>query len=650
MKALTYRQRVGLLALLCASGFVLLVSRLVTLQVVDHDQWVAQADRLRSGWRPVRPRRGAILDADGEVLGHDASGFELAVLALPWRGKRHLCDFCGRVYHQPMQRCTRCRKKTAKVKSADRRNLGPIAALLKIPVPELRARIKKRVARVRATIEKKLKGLTGRKRKLQEAELWFDYGRRPLRLQREVPYAVAREVALHPDRNPAFVIQTSHSRAYPGGKAFVHILGRVRDAEPIEMKRLDGTTRRLTMQEGEQGLEYGLDDRLSGRPGWVELERDPMQSSRKILDEHRPQPGRDVRLTIRREDQVRGLNALHGLRDAEGAFVVVNAETGAVLTLATAPTYEPEHYVSTLTDWAARTKRAKKLDLPRPVGSPIIDRAFRSYAVPGSIMKPFTALAALRSGDGHFPEVIVCEREFRYKGIRANGILKCNKLHLGLDMHGALKISCNVYFQTLVARMLDERTFPQFVATGKSFGFGASTGIEIESANYRGRWRFDDAKYKGTLIAAAIGQGTVVVSPAQIARAYAGLATGHLPELHLVAGRSVTRHALPFDRRWLDQVRGALLQVPRAGGSAPDSGLDRWGMACKTGTAQRSKSRASRDTKPRYNAWMAGFAPAQSGRPPIAFAMVVLRSHHGGAKTCGRRLAEFFRYFYGGPA
>jgi len=129
-----------------------------------------------------------------------------------------------------------------------------------------------------------------------------------------------------------------------------------------------------------------------------------------------------------------------------------------------------------------------------------------------------------------------------------------------------------------------------------------------------------------------------------MARAYAALATGYLPRLHLVAqvgSRPVEVVREPVDvPPWvLAALRDALRDVPRRG-TAAGHGLERWDVACKTGTAQVAGERD-------HNAWMAGFAPARLGRPAIAFAMVVLDTPlHGGA-ACGPRLHEFFRRFYG---
>ena len=652
--SLSYRQRLSLLALLTACGGGLLGVRLFGLQVVEYDEWVAQADRLRSGWRPVRPRRGEIRDSTGRVLAFDAPGFELSLLALGWKTTRYECRNCGAAHsvkRDPPARCRRCRltrmpdpgDKAPLIVPADQRDLRPMARLLEMREADLRRRVEQRVAQVEGTIAKLLEEYTGRRRGAQEREYWFDYGRRPQRIRRDVPYEVAREVALHPRRNPAFSIQVSHSRQYPGQEPFAHILGRLGEAgRRAVITREDGSQRTMVRQAGVSGLEYHFDSILRGEPGWVETTRDWGRRSRRIVKERPAQPGQTIRLTIDAVDQQRAYLAL--ARDP-GAFVVINAETGALLALATAPSFDPAQYQAVWQQWR---RREKAVGRTRMYDSPFPERAFRSYQPPGSVMKPFTALAALAAGDGAFDESIRCERTFRYGGKRYNAFLQCNATHGDIDMRGALRISCNVYFQTLMARMLEREHFSRFEALGRRFGFGRPTGIEIENRlKPAGRWNFEGERYRGVLIASAIGQGKVLLSPAQMARAYAGLATGFLPRLHLVgsvggARTRVERTPLGLEEERLREIRRSLRAVARPGGSASRCGLDRYGIACKTGTAQLVSRRGAN----LYNAWMAGFAPARGRRPAIAFSMVILRSPHGGAEACGRRLEEFFAWFY----
>ncbi|MHC4960479.1 MAG: penicillin-binding transpeptidase domain-containing protein, partial [Planctomycetota bacterium] len=506
MKALTYGQRMGLLLVLCMIGGGVLLSRLFVLQVLEHSDWSSRAESLRSGWRAVRPARGPIVDANGRPLAHDAAGFELAVRALGWRRVRHECRNCSAAHFlekdaELPRRCRRCRaesvtvedgKRVVRIVRADRRDLRPIARLLKMRVADLEARIEKRVTRIEERIQNKLGDLKpGRKRRMLEREYWYDFGRRPQAIRREVPYEVAREVALHPDRNPAFVILTSHSRVYPGGAPFVHMLGRTRDANESMEVIHEGRAHDVPTRAGASGIEYHFDAALQGEPGWVETERDLRRRERTIVDEQIARPGQTVRLTIDSDDQEA---AYRSLRNAEGALAVVNANTGAVLALATSPSYEPADYSATWTKWVARER---KVGAARVYGSPLPERAYRSYHTPGSILKPFTGLAAMGSGEARFDEVITCEKTFTYHGRSMGNRLRCNSTHGPIGMRQALARSCNVYFQTVLARMMDNEHYPRFVATGRRFGFGVPTGIEAErKVPEAGNWSFS-GQYPG---------------------------------------------------------------------------------------------------------------------------------------------------------
>jgi len=652
---LSYRQRLTVLSLIGVCGALVLLTRLFALQVIDHETWRHEADKQRAGWRAVRPVRGSILDAAGRILARDEAGYELAVRTLEWTRTRYECTDCGaaQFLDAPPARCQRCRA-PGTVHKADERDLRPLARLLRIPVTDLEARVKARVRSVERIVEKALAKVSGRQRRSQHANLranlLHDHGRRYKSVVRDVPYEAAREVSLHPRRNPGLHIRTFHSRRTPAGSAFAHILGRVSSERPgkdgrvpnvVTVTREDGSTRSLLLDRGWTGLERRFDAELTGEPGWVERERDPVDRSHRVLDEHPARLGLSVQLTIDAGDQER---AALSLRGAEGALVVIDAETGAVLALATAPSYDPESYAETVQRWAKRAKSGLGV-----VGTPLIERAVGSFHTPGSIMKPFTALAAMLDGHLDTSERILCERDF-YIGDRRIKSLKCNSLHGEVALHDALVKSCNIYFQTLMVRLIERDKFGDYLALGRRFGFGSPTGIETETSRVERlahrNWDLTRTRERHVPYASATGQGIMLTSPAQIARAYAALMTGWLPRLHVVRrvgerGTRPQRAPLGIPRTLLEPIRIALREVPRSNAVLSRHGLARHQIACKTGTAQLIRN-GHKD----FNAWIAGFAPAQRGRPPIAFAMVILRSMQSGAESCAPRLEEFFRAFY----
>lgn len=638
---MSYRHRVALLAVLAGCGAVLLLSRLLVVQVVEYDEWATQARAQAAGWIPTRGPRGDVRDANGAVLANDDATFDLTVRVAAWKGVRYECGYCGfHRYYKPDDktgRCPRCKrtmytdadgKRRPVFARADRRSLRVIADELGISQHELRARVEGRVEDAEKAVAKATKGLTGGRREQGALAAWADQGWRDRTIARDVSYAVAREVELHPERNPAFRIRTVTKRRQPGGAAFAHILGRTR-VNDVRLVTPDGDTEWISLIQGLSRLEGRFDTELQGHPGWVRVVRDLRHRTRETFEPEQPIHGLDLQLTIAAADQERAFDALHGAR---GALAVVDAETGAVLALASAPSYAPEEYQRTV----LASQKSKD-----PAGSPLLERACRSFYAPGSILKPFTAVAALTSGVATPATEVVCEHYFRNnEGTILRKALKCNGTHGRLDLRGALVHSCNIYFQTLMRKMLEANQFPEFEEKLRRFGLGRPTGIEIESGR-SGRLVFRNNWYE--LISSSIGQGRITVSPAQMARAYAGLMTGYLPRLHLVARvgsrpTPIERMPLGVPEEVLGPVREALREVP-VSGTASRYGLERYGIACKTGTAQRPQVH-------RYNAWIAGFAPARDGRPAIAFAMVVLDTRHHSGDACGPRLHEFFQRFY----
>ncbi|MGQ0613819.1 MAG: peptidoglycan D,D-transpeptidase FtsI family protein [Planctomycetaceae bacterium] len=582
---LAYEGRLGLLALLAAAGLLAITAQLFSLQVLEQDEWQARADALVRQTRPVAARRGAILDARGTVLAEDAPAFDLTMTVAGMRASPHPPD-----------------------------SLARLAGMLGMGIEELAARIARAEEVTERAIEREVS--SGKSRR-KEREARRDHEGRPRVLAADVSYEVAREIDLNAERFGGLRIAVASRRDYPGGADFVHVVGR-------------GDTRPPFLLEGV------FKETLTGADGELVLTRPPrrLRIQPRVVEERLAVRGKNLHLTIDAADQRLAMRALEGV---EGAFVLVAAESGAILALASAPSYDPGEYARLFADWAARGDER---------GTPFIDRACRNFHTPGSVLKPFTALAAAEGGilDGDL--TIACDGYLTIDG-RRQASNRCTAAHGELDLPGALTHSCNIYFQELMLRM----DFRAFAAAGRRFGFGEPTGLEIEWPAWQGRfpatgpdarpWPRDERVQNG------IGQGTLLLSPAQIARAYAGLATGSLPHLHLVSrvgdrATPVRRDRLDAPPVLLDRIRAALAEVVRPGGTAQGYGLMAWPIHAKTGTAQVGGGL--------NNAWMAGFVRAHAGRPAVAFAMVVLRTPLHGAQECAPRLADFFRSFYGGSS
>ncbi|MHC4450956.1 MAG: penicillin-binding transpeptidase domain-containing protein [Planctomycetota bacterium] len=648
---LSYPKRLLFLAALAAFGVIIIVLGLIDLQVVNSDVWASALEQRSNFLTTVRGARGEILDARGEVLARDVAGYDLMIVTAGVEGFLHECWRCGhrmsirpdpkkRVrMDQRYTRCPRCRTRSGEqpvFALVDQRSTRPLASLLGWSEKGLQDEMTRHVDRNRKRVNDGLKdaGNIGESR-LKEREVFLrrKYGWQEYRVKSDIPYDAVREVALHPLRNPAFRIQECRVRRNVGGEAFAQLIGR----KPDPVARADG-------RRSGSGLELLCNSLLSGEPGKVRKVRDPDNpGALKVVRQDDPIDGVAVQLTIARSDQEAGMRALE---NRTGALVVVNAKTGAVLVLASTPSYEPKDFNS-MYSAANREAKRKVSRGTRRKPDPRLNRAVRGWYSPGSTMKPFTALAGLRFGAIRPSDTVDCRRLFTLNG-KTMSYLKCNGTHGETDLRKALVKSCNVYFQTLMHSLISAEAESQFEAVGHAFGFGKPTGLEVEWADWTKRKTFrlrpteGRAQY-GSRLQHGIGQGYITATPAQVARAYAGLMTGQLPKLHLVARRG-SRRTRPerapvgIPQPLLEQVRQAL----RATNNSPSLakwGLDRYELALKTGTAQTKYPG-------KHTTWIAGFAEAHADRPPLAFALVVEHSSYHGSDECGPKLAQFLGEFY----
>jgi len=641
---LTYSQRLALMVAMGGAAILLVLVRLYELQVVDHAHWQDALKHRSNTERTIEGERGRILDAQGVLLAADGPGFDLMVVTAGWAGTLHRCSVCTHeIYLRPkdkdsFKRCPQCKKPSKDVLEnlGTRCYLAPLAQLLGTNREALRKRLDTLTGNNDERVQVELNAITismsPRRKSNLEHQLRRDYGWQPIVFRRDVSYEVAREVLLHPDRNPPFRIRESRTRRNFGGESFAHVIGQLPNRVERARSRLKGKGGGFG-----SGLEGVFDDELRGEPGSVRKGVDPNNRNRLIVvARETPVKGLDLRLTIAKKDQIAAQQALAG---KVGAFVVVNARTGAVLAMTSAPTFDPDHY-----------RQAVVAAMQQPsLPSPLLPRAVRGAYPPGSTMKPFTGIAALTSGLLTPDDTIQCDKYYVLRGKTMHGTMSCMGMHGPTKLSKALIQSCNIYFQTIVDRLIESGKEPHFKATLHAFGFGEPTHLEIESA-WVAKWtlRLDPPGRKiplGGRIQAGIGQGRVTATAAQVARAYAGLATGYLPELHIVESMGDTptrikRERLVVAAGHLEAIRRGLRKKTQHDTSLGHPAYAEHQVGTKTGTAQQRN-------KPTYIAWLAGFADAQANRPPIAFAMVIEDSFDYGGATCGDLVGEFLAAFYG---
>ena len=396
---------------------------------------------------------------------------------------------------------------------------------------------------------------------------------------------------------PGVLIDVGSTRLYPQGSLLAHVIGYV--APPAEADLAQDPLLALPgMRVGRAGLEQAHDGVLRGKAGSVQMAVNASGRVMAEIDRHEGVQGGEIGLTIDLALQQAVLGHLDG---QSASAVVMNCRNGEVLAMVSNPSFDPALFDSGVSqaqwsEWAGD---------PR---TPLLDKAAAGLYPPGSTFKPAVALSALHAGTLTPHDRITCPGYLDVGGARFHCWRKHG--HGSLDLRGAIKNSCDVYFYE-VAR----RTGMDAIAE-VSHRLGLGTTLDIELPHARDgliptpHWRRSKGHHwnGGDTIVSGIGQGFIQVTPLQLATYASRVATGRAVQPHLtrtlggvIGPAALAAHwpALGLDEAQLDVVRaGMIAVVNEAGGTAPKARLPLASvqMAGKTGSAQVLRvSRAVRE-------------------------------------------------------
>jgi penicillin-binding protein 2 len=440
-----------------------------------------------------------------------------------------------------------------------------------------------------------------------------------------------------------------YERFYPHGEFAPHVLGAIGKVRKLPTGEIGDMEPIFELTKGRFGLEAAFNEELTGDDGQLNIlyDTDGTELSREIVD--RPVPGKSIVTTLNVHYQ-RYAEASLAKHARGGAMVVIDARGGDILAMASYPNFDPGIWVDGLSkdQWAALK------DDPR---TPLYAKTFQGSYPPASTFKTVIALAAIDSGrvtrSSLFPcpiSMVIGDRVFRNWNKESEGML---------NVVDAIKRSCNTWFYRVALDTGSDR----ILEVAKEVGFGQPVGLPIEGeifgsipSNEVQRKRYGFGIRGGDLANIAIGQGSVLATPLQVARAMAAIGTGeYLSKLRLVKQvqdiddnivRSYpppVRTLLPVSQASLDLVReGMVAVVSGSNGTGGRAAIRQAQMAGKTGTAQWDLA------KNRNLAWFAGFVPAVN--PRFAFA-AVYEGDPGESVSGGGKAApivhDVFRRIYG---
>jgi penicillin-binding protein 2 len=453
---------------------------------------------------------------------------------------------------------------------------------------------------------------------------------------------------------PGVTADMGEVRVYPFGGAFAHVVGYVAKVNEADLTKTGPNADPILLNPGfrigRQGVEKAYDLDLRGRAGAKKVEVDV--KGRVVREDPAGDiastPGAPIRLTLDADIQNR---ALEVFGEDSGAAVMIDCRSGDVLCLASAPSFDANRFVKGLTgpEYKALSEYDRK---------PLFNKALTANYPPGSTFKTMVALAALEKGIS--PDTThTCNRAWTMGGHTWH----CDRAHGTLDMHNAIKTSCDIYFfQTAMAVGPD-----LIAATARRFGLGQTFDIAIpgqkpgiipDIAYKRRAFPKDPIWHPGDTPNIGIGQGFVSVNALQLAVMCARLANGAKalqPRLVHSIGDQVQPSGadapdLGIAGEHLEFIRTAMASVVNdPGGTAfgvAKLDLGPIELAGKTGTAQsHSYGAGSRSTKGaawalRDHAWFICFAPYDDPR----YAMSVLVEHGGfGAAAAAPKAAQLMR-------
>jgi penicillin-binding protein 2 len=613
-----FDRRVSVMGVALFFAFTILVARLWMLQVVHGRQYDTQANEQRLHYQWLTARRGMIYGGDDAVLADNRPACDLVVVPAE-------CEDHGGVTER-------------------------LEALLQIDVDELRARLADPEGGPHTQLLVKR-----------------DITRSELARVEELSFALP---GVHTIVRP--------QRRYLHGATGGQILGYIGEIGPDELERLRPKYKQGDLL-GRSGLERHYEERLHGEDGQLVVVRYawgvpqmrtnafgeaalPFDSYGRELQENyrrKPTAGEPLYVTLNIGLQRKAEELLVG---EQGAIAVINADTGAVLALASAPRYDPGVFVND-------GQNDERLALLEDKTFPMLNRCYEAGYPPGSTFKLVMAAAALEEGLITPDTQFYCPGFFRLnENTRAKRCWNRNG-HGNVGVVDALALSCDVFFFNVGLKLgLDKINH-----WSHAFGLGEPTGLDlpreesglvpshewvraIRAKMYPDR-PWDQRWFPGDTLNLAIGQGDLVITPIQNAVLMAAIVNGGRrvqPYLNrdLTPGPS---QALVSERTLAiiqEGLRKCVEKTDFPSGTGRFARVPGLAIIGKTGTAEVVSGRQHENYEneediPYELRDHALFVAATLDQdPPLAVSIMVEHGLHG-SSGAAPLAAEIFRYAYG---
>lgn len=580
----SFLSRIAIVAGVIISFMLVLLFNLFNIQVANYSHYRTMSDDNRLDVVPVAPPRGLIYDRHGSLLAGNRTSYNLELL------------------------------------------------------PSVITNLEDTLYKLQQLIEIDSATLKAFRAKL-ESEPPF----RSLTLYSNLNEQQVAELAPELYRLPGVEIIGRLVRYYPYKDLFAHAVGHVGIISRRDLSSINQSDYRANRYIGKVGVEKQYEHVLHGHSGLRKIEVNAHGKMLRDISLSTPRPGDDLMLSL---DSYLQRVAYDALGEQQGAVVVIDTRSGAILAMVSKPTFNPNLFTYQFSG-------EKYQQLKSNPFKPFFNRAVSGQYPPGSTIKPVVALAALKTGVvNKYSEIYAGPYyqlpgfDHRYRDWREEG-------HGLVNLSMSITQSCDVFFYDAAYRM----GVDTLSSALSDFGLGKLTGIDIVS-EVPGlvpspQWKMEERKeswFPAETVLMGIGQSYLLTTPLQLAVMTTTLANRgkQLTPFLVRAVRS------PNGTAWQQKSQSAQLEltknskedwdyvikamvnvVHQPNGTAYRIGANSdYLIAGKTGTVQTRRKldkeeeenlKISREM--RDHAMFIGFAPAVA--PEIAIAVVVEHSGSG---------------------
>ncbi|MGX8700846.1 penicillin-binding transpeptidase domain-containing protein [Caproiciproducens sp.] len=650
--------------------------RLVNWQILNGASFLKEADKLRPSTVVMDAARGEILDANGVGLAVNKTGYAIVFDRVYMKSETQ-----NNTIHQLIQLLNQrgekwtdilpiklnakgqyefisgMDKEIATLKSADYANVNSYATadlcmahlIEKYKVTGYEAAQARDIVSVRYNMTKSAFGISA-----------------PYTFAEDVSRDTIAIISENSSLLPGATGKVTTVRQYPNGSLMPHILGTIGSISREEYDELKDKGYAFNDRLGKSGVEQAFESMLRGKAGEKVVETTNTGALAAETVKTAPVSGSTVYLTVDSKIQsvlnvslannvkatqangrklsaqrYKGMSSGHGEDCVAGAAVVLRVKDFSVLAASTYPTYDLTEYLNDTNYYTSLINNKDK---------PLIDRAFNGVFTPGSVVKPYVALAALQ--EKAITTSTRLEGNSKYTRFADTGLVLGSIGNYGMiTANYAIQKSSNSFFYEVGHRL----GITDMNLYAKRFGLGVKTGIELHEsagilAGREERVASGGSWYDADTVEAAVGQSDNQFTPLQLATYVATVANnGVRLKPHLVG--KVTDYSrknvlsqtaaetvdnIGVSQSYLDYVKAAMRSV--ATGGTASSTFKNYGIAiaAKTGTAVQ--------TPHSDNVTFVAFAPYDN--PEIAVAVVLERG--ATSMYCNAVAKDIFdAYFYG---